>query len=188
MSTPIRRPSPLAWIAGASSAALVGSLYYVWFTAPGSPSDGFFLGAEDAFQATGYPVKIDVRLIVVVAVVALAVRAAIDLTSWSLRPVDDLRLGRLLVGATALNLAFVVVALCFLPRPMVRFPAPSSCPAAYFGLAAAAVALLCSSLRLNWISTRSSDGPRSPLCSELSMGPVHGPRGRGPRSGGGRCG
>jgi hypothetical protein len=147
VSTPKRHPSPLAWIAGAFSVALVGSLYYVWFTAPGTPSDGFFLGVEGAFQATGYPVKIVVRLIVVIAAVvvgALGVRAVIDLTPWSVRPVVDLFLDRILVGATALNLAFVVVALCFPPRPMVRFPAASSCPAAYFGLAAAAVALACS--------------------------------------------
>jgi hypothetical protein len=149
VSTPRRHPSPLAWIAGASSAALVGSLYYVWFTAPGSPSDGFFLGVEGAFQATGYPVKIVVRLIVVIAVVvvgALVVRAVIDLTPRSVSPVRDLLLDRLLVGATALNMVFVVVALCFPPRPMVRFPAAGSCPAAYFGLAAAAVALACAVL------------------------------------------
>lgn len=149
MSTPSRHPSSLAWIAGAASAALVGLLYYVWFTAPGSPSDGFFLGVEGAFQVTGYPVRIDVRLIVVIAAVvvgSLALRAAIGLTAWSLRPVDDMRLGQLLVGATGLNLALVLVALCFPPRPMVRFPSISSCPAAYFGLAAAAVALICSAL------------------------------------------
>jgi hypothetical protein len=149
VSTPRRHPSPLAWIAGASSAALVGSLYYVWFTAPGSPSDGFFLGVEGAFQATGYPAKIVVRLIVVIAVVvvgALVVRAVIDLTPWSVSPVRDLLLDRVLVGATALNLVFVVVALCFPPRPMVRLPAAASCPAAYFGLVAAAVALASSVL------------------------------------------
>jgi hypothetical protein len=154
VSTPKRHPSLLAWIAGASSVALVGSLYSVWFTSPGSPSDGFFGGVEDAFQATGYPVKVDVRLIVVVAVVvvfALVVRAAIDLTAWSLRPVDDLRLGRLLVGATAIELVLVVVALCFPPHPLVRFPAPGSCPAAYVGLAAAMLGVICAS-----IATRSN--------------------------------
>jgi hypothetical protein len=128
---------------------LVGSLYYVWFSSPGSPSDGFFLGVEGAFQATGYPVKIVVRLIVVIAaavVGALVVRAVIDLTPWSVRPVRDLLLDRLVVGATALNLLLVVVALSFPPRPMVRFPAAAACPAAYFGLAAAAVALVSSLL------------------------------------------
>jgi hypothetical protein len=154
VSTPKRHPSPLAWIAGASSVALVGSLYSVWFTAPGSPSDGYFGGVEDAFQASGYPVKVDVRLIVVIALVvvaALVLRAAIDLAPWSLRPVDDLRLGRLLVGGAAIELVLVVVALCFPPRPMVRFPAPGSCPAAYVGLAAAVVGVICSS-----IATRSN--------------------------------
>jgi hypothetical protein len=148
-STPKRHPSPFAWIAGALSAALVGSLYYVWFTAPGSPSDGFFLGVEGAFQANGYPVKIVVRLIVVIAALvvgALVVRAVIDLAPWSVRPASDLLLDRLLVGATALNLVFVFVALSFPARPMVRFPAASSCPAAYFGLAAAALALASSVL------------------------------------------
>jgi hypothetical protein len=149
--TPKRHPSPFAWIAGASSAVLVGSLYYVWFTAPGSPSDGFFGGVEDGFQAIGYPVKVDVRLIVVIATVIVAVlvvRAAIEFTPWSLRPVDDLRLGRLMVGATATNFALVVVALCFPPRPMVRFPVPGSCPAAYAGLGSAVVGLVCSAIAI----------------------------------------